>query len=159
LGGIPSPFDCYLVLRGLKTLEIRMEKHMKNALKIAKWLETNPRIERVLYPPLESHPQHDLYLKQMSGFGGMMGVYLKANLEQTSEFLKQLNIAILAVSLGGYETLVEHPAIMTHLAVPKETRDELGISDNFLRVSIGLEDPEDLINDFQQALEKAIPIV
>jgi len=156
-GAIPSPFDCYLVNRGLKTLALRMKEHMLNGMTIAKWLDSNPRIDQVLYPGLKSHPQHDLYKKQMSGFGGMISVYLKADLAQTLDFFKHLRHFICAESLGGYESLVEHPALMTHASVPEEQRKILGITDNFIRISVGIEDVEDLINDLDHALVKAIP--
>lgn len=158
LGIVPAPFDCYMVNRSLKTLALRMRQHMQNGLKIARALESNPRLSKVIYPGLESHPQHELYKKQMKGFGGMISIYLKgANLEQTNVFLKSLKVFTLAESLGGYESLIEHPAIMTHASVPKDQRDILGIGDNFVRISIGLEDADDLLEDINQALVTAIP--
>jgi cystathionine gamma-lyase len=156
LGIVPSPFDCSLVNRSLKTLAIRMKEHQANGLKVAQALEKNPRIEKILYPGLESHPQHELYKRQMKGFGGMISVYIKGGLLETSTFLKELKLFALAESLGGYESLIEHPAIMTHASVPKEQRDVLGIVDNLVRISVGLEDVEDLIEDLNQALAKAV---
>jgi cystathionine gamma-lyase len=158
-GAIPSPFDCYLVNRGLKTLHVRMREHQSNGMKVAQWLSTNPRIEKVLYPGLESHPQHELYKRQMKGFGGMISVYLKGDLCQTLDFFKHLQHFCCAESLGGYESLVEHPALMTHASVPAEQRATLGITDNFVRISVGLEDVDDLIKDLDQALHKAIPFL
>lgn len=156
-GAIPSPFDCYLVNRGLKTLAVRMKEHQVNGLIVAKWLSQNPRVEKVIYPGLESHPQYDLYKKQMKGFGGMISVYLKGDLKTTLDFFRHLEHFCCAESLGGYESLVEHPALMTHASVPAEQRALLGITDNFVRISIGLEDVDDLIKDLDQALHKAMP--
>jgi len=156
LGIVPSPFDCSLVNRSLKTLAIRMKEHMANGLKVAQALEKNPRIEKILYPGLESHPQHELYKRQMKGFGGMISIYVKGGLLETTSFLKELKIFSLAESLGGYESLIEHPAIMTHASVPKDQRDVLGIVDNLVRISVGLEDADDLIEDLNQALCKAV---
>lgn len=158
-GSVPSPFDCFLVNRGLKTLGIRMREHMANGLKIAKSLSSNPRVTKVIYPGLESHPQHALYKEQMKGFGGMIAFYLKGDLEAATTFMKSLKIITLAESLGGYESLVEHPALMTHASVPAEQRKELGITDDFIRMSIGLENGDDLIDDLNQALIQAIPNV
>jgi cystathionine gamma-lyase len=154
IGPSQSPFDSWLVLRGIKTLAIRMEAHAKNAMVIAKFLATHSKVASVIYPGLESHPQHDIAKKQMSGFGGMMGVYLKGGLEESNFFLEQVHLFVLAESLGGVESLIEHPAIMTHASVPLKDRKKLGISDNFIRLSIGIEHVEDLKNDLQQALDK-----
>ncbi|RNA12631.1 cystathionine gamma-lyase-like [Brachionus plicatilis] len=159
VGAVPSPFDCFLASRGLKTLAFRMQAHMQNGLKVAKSLSENPRIEKVIYPGLESHPQHELYKSQMKGFGGMISIYIKGGIDESFRFLKELKLFACAESLGGYESLVEHPAIMTHASVPKDQRAILGIDDNFVRISVGLEDAEDLIGDLNQALEKAIPNV
>lgn len=156
-GAIPSPFDCFLVNRGLKTLTIRMREHMRSGLEVATALENNPRVVKVLYPALASHPQHELYKKQMSGFGGMISIYIKGGLPETVVFLQSLHLFSLAESLGGYDSLIEQPALMTHASVPSEQRAELGITDNFIRMSIGLESTEDLIKDLEQALVKAIP--
>lgn len=152
LGPTQSPFDSWLVLRGLKTLAIRMEAHQTNALKIAKWLEAHSKIESVLYPGLKSHPQYKLAKKQMSGFGGMMTFFIKGDLKDSRRFLKRLKIFTLAESLGGVESLVDHPAIMTHHSIPKKVRESLGIKDNLIRLSIGIENSDDLIKDLDNAL-------
>ncbi|CAF1035303.1 unnamed protein product [Rotaria sordida] len=156
IGAVPSPFDCYLVNRGLKTLAVRMRQHMLSALRIAKYLEKHKYIERVIYPGLESHPQYELYKKQMSGFSGMISLYLKGDeVEKSQRFLKHLKLFTTAESLGGYESLVELPAIMTHASVPEEHRRELGITDGLIRISVGLEDVRDLLNDIENALQYA----
>ncbi|KAK9404150.1 cystathionine gamma-lyase [Crotalus adamanteus] len=157
IGAIPSPFDCYLCNRGLKTLPIRMKQHFRNALTVAQYLESDPRVEKVIFPGLQSHPQYDLMQRQCTGCPGMISFYIKGNLENASRFLKNLKLFTLAESLGGYESLAEHPAIMTHASVPKEDREALGISDTLIRISIGLEDSEDLLEDLDQALKAAIP--
>ncbi|CAI5776948.1 cystathionine gamma-lyase [Podarcis lilfordi] len=157
LGAVPSPFDCYLCNRGLKTLEIRMKQHFHNALTIAKYLESDPRVEKVLFPGLPSHPQYELMQRQCTGCPGMISFYIKGNLENASTFLKNLKLFTLAESLGGYESLAELPAIMTHASVPKADREVLGISDTLIRMSVGLEDSEDLLEDLDQALKAAIP--
>lgn len=154
IGPSQSPFDSWLVLRGIKTLAIRMEAHAKNAMVIAKFLENHPKIEKVIYPGLSSHPQHELSKSQMSGFGGMLSLYIKGGLEETKRFLEEVDLFVLAESLGGVESLIEHPAIMTHASVPKEERNKLGITDNFVRVSVGIEDVNDLITDLTSALNK-----
>jgi cystathionine gamma-lyase len=153
LGPTQSPFDSWLVLRGLKTLAIRMEAHQKNAKDIAKWLENHPQVERVYYPGLKSHPQHKMAKKQMSGFGGMITFFLKGDIKKSKKFLQKVNVFSLAESLGGVESLIEHPAIMTHASIPKETREELGIKDNLIRLSVGIENVEDLIQDLDQAFK------
>lgn len=155
IGPTQSPFDSWLVLRGLKTLAIRMEAHQKNAIKIAKWLETHPKVKSVVYPGLKSHPQHRIAKKQMSGFGGMITFFLKGGLKESKKFLSEVSVFSLAESLGGVESLIEHPAIMTHASVPKKTREELGIHDNLIRLSVGIENCDDLISDLDQALKKA----
>lgn len=155
-GAVASPFDCYLVNRGVKTLHVRMQAHMANATQIAVFLESNPRVEKVLYPELESHPQHELHKKQAKGMSGMMSFYLKGGLEESEEFLANLKIFTLAESLGGFESLAELPAKMTHASVPAEDRLKLGIGDNLIRLSVGIEDVDDLIQDLDQALKKAI---
>ncbi|MEM1185396.1 MAG: cystathionine gamma-synthase [Planctomycetota bacterium] len=144
VGATPGPMDCFLILRSTKTLHLRMQRHCENAMAIAQHLEAHDKIERVVYPGLESHPQHALAKAQMSGFGGMITAFLKGGLEQSKTFLKNLEIFALAESLGGVESLVEHPAIMTHASVPAEERAKLGISDSLIRLSVGVEDVEDL---------------
>ena len=151
VGGIAGPFDSFLVLRGLKTLALRMERHCENALKIATWLETQPQVERVLYPGLPSHPQHDLALRQMSGFGGMITFFINGGIEAARGFLEDCTLFALAESLGGVESLIEHPGIMTHASVPPERREALGISDALIRLSVGIEDADDLIGDLEAA--------
>ena len=151
MGPSQSPFDSWLVLRGLKTLAIRMEAHQKNALKLAKWLEGHPKVERVIYPGLKSHPQHKIAKKQMQGFGGMITFYLKGGLKESKRFLEKVKLFALAESLGGVESLIEHPAIMTHASVPKEVRSKLGIDDNLIRLSVGIEHIDDLIKDLESA--------
>uniref|UniRef100_A0A6I8QI04 Cystathionine gamma-lyase n=1 Tax=Xenopus tropicalis TaxID=8364 RepID=A0A6I8QI04_XENTR len=157
IGAVPSPFDCYLCNRGLKTLHLRMQQHFQNALAVAKFLEADPRVDKVLYPGLPSHPQYELTKRQCTGVSGMITFYIKGNLEHATTFLKSLKVFALAESLGGYESLAEHPAIMTHAAVPEEDRAALNISDTLIRLSIGLEDVEDIIGDLDQALRSAHP--
>jgi len=151
-GSIMGPFDAYLTLRGIKTLEVRMERHTANAQRIAEFLEGHPRVERVLYPGLASHPQFELGRRQMDGAGGIVSFYLAGDLAATREFLERLEVFQLAESLGGVESLVNHPAIMTHASVPPETRRELGIDDNLVRLSVGIEDPDDLLEALERAL-------
>ncbi|XP_028667996.1 cystathionine gamma-lyase [Erpetoichthys calabaricus] len=155
IGAVPSPFDCYLCLRGLKTLNLRMEQHFKNAMAVASFLEASPYVEKVIYPGLPSHPQHELMKRQCTGCPGMITFYVRGDLKTAEAFLKNLKVFALAESLGGYESLAEHPAIMTHASVPEEYRKVLGISDNLIRLSIGLEDVEDIIKDLDQALRSA----
>nr|XP_057930368.1 cystathionine gamma-lyase [Doryrhamphus excisus] len=157
LGGVPSPFDCYLVNRGLKTLHLRMERHFKNAMAAAKFLEADARVERVIYPGLPSHPQYDVMKRQCTGCPGMITFYIKGNLKHAEAFLSSLKIFAVAESLGGYESLAEHPAIMTHASVPEKERSILGISDTLIRLSVGLEDEDDIIDDLKQALAAAHP--
>ena len=152
VGAVPSPFDCFLVHRGVKTLALRMERHTRNAQAIAAFLSSHPRVERVIYPGLASHPQHELAKRQMNSFGGMISVVLAGSLEETRRFLERVQIFSLAESLGGVESLIEHPAIMTHASIPAEKRRELGIVDGFVRISAGIEDADDLIEDLKQAL-------
>ncbi|XP_065674425.1 cystathionine gamma-lyase isoform X2 [Hydra vulgaris] len=154
-GCVPSPFDCFLANRGSKTLHVRMEMHMKNAMAVATFLESHPMVEKVIYPGLKSHPQHDLVNKQCSGYSGMIAFHIKGGLTQANTFLKTVKIFCLAESLGGYESLVEHPGIMTHASVEAKDRKKLGISDTFIRLSIGLEDVNDLIEDLDTALKEA----
>ena len=152
-GAISGPFDSFLALRGLKTLALRMERHCASALKIARWLEGRAEARQVTYPGLESHPQHDLAKRQMQGgFGGMIGLDLDRDLEGARRFLERTRLFTLAESLGGVESLLEHPAIMTHASIPAAQRAEIGISDSFVRLSVGIEDPDDLIQDLDQAL-------
>ncbi|HRE55578.1 MAG TPA: PLP-dependent aspartate aminotransferase family protein [Candidatus Competibacter sp.] len=153
IGGIAGPFDSFLALRGLKTLSLRMERHSANALRIASWLERHPKIERVLYPGLPSHPQHPLARRQMrGGFGGMIGAVARGGLTDVKNFLARCQLFALAESLGGVESLIEHPAIMTHASVPPEVRRQLGFDDGLVRLSVGIEDVDDLIADLDQAL-------
>ncbi len=152
LGPTPSPFDCFLALRGLKTLGVRMERHAVNAMKVAEFLESHPKIEQSIYPGLASHPHHELAKQQMTGFGGMVSFRVKGDLEHTRKFLTSTKLFTLAVSLGGVESLIEQPATMTHFEMPREVREAVGITDNLVRSSIGIEDPDDLIADLDQAL-------
>ncbi|XP_063705553.1 cystathionine gamma-lyase-like isoform X2 [Culicoides brevitarsis] len=150
-GIVPSPFDCYQVNRSLKTLDIRMEKHKKNSIIVAKFLESHAMVEKVLHPGLKSHPQHETALKQTGGHSGVFSFYLKGGYEDSCLFLKTLEVFTLAESLGGFESLAELPSVMTHASIPAEIRAELGITDNLIRLSVGLEDPEDLIFDLEKA--------
>jgi cystathionine gamma-lyase len=152
VGAVPGPFDCWLALRGLKTLAIRMRQHEANALVIARFLESHPRVERVIHPGLPSHPQHALAREQMSGFGGIISFRIRGGLDETCAFLRSTKLFFLAESLGGVESLIEHPAIMTHASIPREIREKLGITDNLVRVSVGIETVEDLIEDLEAAL-------
>ena len=153
VGGVMGPFDAFLANRGLKTLALRMKAHCENALAIARWLETRAGVARVIYPGLIAHPQHDLAARQMpGGFGGMVSVVLDGDLERTRRVLERVEVFTLAESLGGVESLVNHPAIMTHASVPKEVRDAGGVSDSLIRLSVGVEDVDDLIADLDQAL-------
>ena len=152
-GGIQGPFDSFLALRGVKTLALRMERHCASALKIARWLAGRRDVRAVFYPGLESHPQHELAKRQMTGgFGGMVSLELDRDLDGTRRFLERVRLFTLAESLGGVESLLEHPAIMTHASIPPGQRAELGISDSFVRLSVGIEDADDLIADLDQAL-------
>ncbi|MDD5033961.1 MAG: PLP-dependent aspartate aminotransferase family protein [Methylococcaceae bacterium] len=152
VGAIASPFDSFLVLRGIKTLGLRMERHSENANAIARWLELHPKVERVCYPGLPSHPQHALARRQMRGFGGMIAAELKGGLEESRRFLQRCELFALAESLGGVESLIEHPAIMTHASVPEAIRRQLGLGDGLVRLSVGIEDVDDLIADLDGAL-------
>lgn len=155
IGPSQSPFDSWLVLRGLKTLAIRMKAHQENAMKVAIFLENHTKVERVIYPGLKSHPQYELAKKQMKGSGGMITFFLKGGINQSRRFLENVKIFALAESLGGVESLVDHPAIMTHASIPKEVRESLGIFDNLIRLSVGIEDCGDIIADLEMALSKA----
>lgn len=152
VGAVPAPWDCFLVMRGLKTLHVRMEQHAKNAMQVAEFLSSHPKVERVVYPGLKSHPQHELARKQMSGFGGMITFFMKGGLPEARSFLEKVKVFTLAESLGGVESLIEHPAIMTHASIPAENRKLLGIHDNLVRISVGIEDVQDLLADLKQAL-------
>ncbi len=152
IGSVTGPFDSFLALRGLKTLDVRMERHCSSSMKIAEWLEDDERVERVIYPGLPSHPQQDLAKEQMPGFGGIVTFFVKGDLENARRFLERCEVFSLAESLGGVESLVDHPAIMTHASVPEAERTALGISDTLIRLSVGIEDIDDLIADLDQAL-------
>jgi len=152
VGAIAGAFDSFLVLRSLKTLALRMERHCANALEIARWLEEQPQVKSVSYPGLKSHPQHDLARTQMRGFGGMVTIVLETDLEGTRRFLENTHLFALAESLGGVESLINHPALMTHASVPKEQREALGVTDSLVRLSVGVEDLRDLVDDLEFAL-------
>lgn len=150
-GAVPGPWDCFLVQRGLRTLAIRMKEHEKNAIEIAAWLEKHPRVKKVYFPGLKSHPQHELARRQMTGFGAMISIEMNGGLAAVSDFVKALRIFRLGESLGGVESLMTYPAKMSHGSVPKEERVKMGISDDFLRLSIGIENVEDLREDLERA--------
>ncbi len=152
VGAVAGPFDAFLALRGLKTLALRMERHCVNAQAVAEYLDRHPKVARVYYPGLESHPQHDLAKRQMRGFGGMVTAVLDGGLEPARGFLERCQVFALAESLGGVESLIEHPGIMTHASVPADKRAALGIDDGLVRLSVGVEDVEDLLADLEQAL-------
>ncbi|MCJ7459468.1 MAG: PLP-dependent aspartate aminotransferase family protein [candidate division Zixibacteria bacterium] len=152
VGGVPGPFDCFLVLRGLKTLSLRMREHEANAIQVANFLSAHKKVKRVIFPGLKSHPDYKLVQKQMSGFGGIVSFELKSNLAGAKRFLKKLKLFSLAESLGGVESLADHPGIMTHSSIPPALRRKLGISDTLIRLSVGIENKEDLIQDLRRAL-------
>jgi cystathionine gamma-lyase len=152
IGAVAGPFDSFLALRGVKTLDVRMQRHCESALAIARWLEQDSRVERVVYPGLESHPQHQLATEQMEGFGGIVTFFIKGELEEARRFLERCEVFSLAESLGGVESLVDHPGIMTHASVPEAQRAALGISDQLIRLSVGIEALDDLLADLDQAL-------
>ncbi|MCG7391567.1 cystathionine gamma-synthase [Microvirga sp. ACRRW] len=152
VGSISGPFDSFLALRGLKTLSLRMERHCTSALKIAEFLDAHPQVDGVIYPGLASHPQHELAKRQMRGFGGIITARIKGGLDGATRFLERCQLFTLAESLGGVESLIEHPAIMTHASVPPHVRAELGIDDGLVRLSVGIEDADDLIQDLRSAL-------
>lgn len=152
IGAVAGAFDSYLALRSLKTLAVRMEQHQKNALALAKFLEAHNKVEKVIYPGLKSHPQYDIGLKQMSGFGAVISFYIKGGVKKACSFLEGLQIFALAESLGGVESLAQHPSIMTHASIPGEQRKSLGIDDSLIRLSVGIENQEDLIQDIAKAL-------
>jgi cystathionine gamma-lyase len=153
IGAIPAPFDCYMALRGVKTLPLRMREHCRNAHAVAQFLEKHPLVDKVLYPGLESHPQHAIAKKQMRGFGGMVTFFLKGGLAESRTWLENLKLFALAESLGAVESLAEHPAIMTHASVPADQRKALGISDSLIRLSVGCEDLEDILADLNNAFD------
>lgn len=153
-GAVPSPFESFMFLRSIKTLAVRMEQHAKNAQAVAEFLEKHPKVKRVYFPGLQSHPQHELAKKQMSGFSGMVSFDLNGTYENVVNFLKNLKVFSLAESLGGVESLVNHPEKMTHASVPEELRKKLGIGPTLLRLSVGIEDVADLIADLDQALSR-----
>ena len=153
VGAVPSPFDCYLLTRSIKTLSVRMKQHNENAEKVAAFLNSHPKITKIHYPGID--PKYkDIASQQMDGFGGMMSILVDTDINGINKFLKSLNLFTLAESLGGVESLIEHPAIMTHASINKKIREELGITDNLLRLSIGIEDVEDLISDLDNALNQ-----
>ncbi|ACB86020.1 methionine gamma-lyase [Natranaerobius thermophilus] len=154
LGGIIAPFDAFLLLRGIKTLAVRVDKICENAMKVAKFLEEHPAVERVYYPGLESHPQHELAKKQMEDFGGIIAFELKGGFEAGKNLLNNVELCTLAVSLGDVDTLIQHPASMTHSVVPQEEREKAGITDGMVRVSVGIEDVDDIIEDLKQGMEQ-----
>lgn len=154
IGPSQSPFDSWLVLRGVKTLGVRMKQHEKNAFELARFLEQHPKVEKVVYPGLESHPHHQIAKEQMSGFGGMITFFIKGGLDAARTFLENVDLFVLAESLGGVESLIESPAIMTHASIPKAEREKIGLSDNLIRVSVGIEEVEDLIEDMKHAFDK-----
>src|SRR5439155_26330938 len=152
VGAIQGPFDSFLALRGLKTLALRMERHCTSAMRIAQWLERQPKVRRVIYPGLASHPQHALAKRQMRAFGGMISLELNGTLDDAKRFMERCRLFALAESLGGVESLIEHPALMTHGSVPEDVRAALGIGDTLVRLSVGIEDADDLIADLGAAL-------
>ncbi|MBW8311779.1 MAG: cystathionine gamma-synthase [Rhizobium sp.] len=152
IGGVQGPFDSFLALRGLKTLHLRMKAHCENAQVIAEWLEKHPKVERVAYPGLKSHPQHALASRQMAGYGGMVSVWLKGGFEAAKGFMEKLALFACAESLGGVESLANHPAVMTHASVPADRRAALGVTDNLVRLSVGVEDVADLLAELEDAL-------
>ena len=153
VGAIAGPFDSFLILRGVKTLAIRMERHCRSALELARWMEQQPEIRRVYYPGLESHPQHELAKRQMEGFGGIISIDLNTDLAGARRFLEHCEVFALAESLGGVESLIEHPALMTHATIPPAQRALLGIGDGLIRLSVGIEDIEDLRADIRGSLD------
>ncbi|HVY12815.1 MAG TPA: PLP-dependent transferase, partial [Alphaproteobacteria bacterium] len=152
IGSIAGPFDSFLAHRGVKTLGLRMQRHCANALMVAQWLEKHPKVAKVMYPGLPSHPQHALAQKQMRAGGGMVSAVLKGGLESAKKMLAHCEVFALAESLGGIESLIEHPAIMTHASIPEEVRKKTGVDDGLIRLSVGIENAEDLIGDLESAL-------
>jgi cystathionine gamma-lyase len=153
VGAVPGPFDCWLALRGLKTLAVRMRQHQENALEIARFLESHPRVESVIYPGLPSHPQHALAREQQTGFGGIISFRVKGGLDAARAMLSSTKLFFLAESLGGVESLIEHPAIMTHASIPREIRERIGITDSLIRISVGIESAADLVEDLRRAFD------
>ncbi len=153
IGAVSGPFDSFLALRGLKTLALRMQRHCESALELAQWLESHPQVEGVIYPGLASHPQYALAKQQMRAYGGIISVAVKGGLKKATKVLEKCHLFALAESLGGVESLIEHPAIMTHASVPKEIRETLGMSDSLIRLSVGIEDLDDLRNELDAALQ------
>jgi cystathionine beta-lyase/cystathionine gamma-synthase len=153
-GGTPGPMDCFLVLRGTKTLHVRMQRHCENAEQVAKWLAQHPRVERIYFPGLPSHPNHAIAKKQMRAGGGMVSVELKATVAQAKKVCSSFSVFSLAESLGGVESLVDHPASMTHASIPAADRRKAGLQDGLIRLSVGIEDADDLIADIDTALRK-----
>ena len=156
IGSVPSPFDCFLILRGVKTLAVRMEQSAKNAHQIAEYLEGHKAVDYVRYPGLSSHPQHEVAKRQMRNGGGMITMVIKGGVEPSRKFLETVRVFSLAESLGGVESLIEHPAIMTHASIPKEVREKSGISDGLIRLSVGIEDVDDLIADLEAGFRQAM---
>ena len=154
VGAVPGPLDCYLVLRGVKTLAVRMERHCQNAKAIGEYLLKQSKVERVLFPGLPDHSQRDIVRRQMRGSGGMLSFQLSGGFNSCKKFLKQLRVFTVAESLGGVESLIEHPASMTHASIPRERRVELGVSDNLVRASVGIEDVEDLVSDLERGFRQ-----
>lgn len=152
IGAVAGPMDAWLAMRGIKTLHVRMDRHQENAMAVAKMLEQHPAVEKVIYPGLESHPQHAIARKQMTGFGGMISFVMKGGLNAAKKVVEGTRVFALAESLGGVESLIEHPAVMTHASVPPENRAKLGIADGLVRISVGIENRDDLINDLKRAL-------
>ncbi|GCE27134.1 cystathionine beta-lyase [Dictyobacter alpinus] len=153
-GGVPGPFDSWLTLRGIKTLAVRMKQHEENAFAVARFLSAHPRVEKVYYPGLASHPDHELAKRQMKGFGGMVSFTFKGSLEDVDQIVRRLKVITFAESLGGIESLICHPASMTHGSIPREIREARGVDDTLLRLSVGIEDIEDILSDLEQALEE-----
>jgi cystathionine beta-lyase/cystathionine gamma-synthase len=151
-GGVPGPFDSYLVLRGLKTLAVRMDRHCTNASELAGWLAKHPAVAKVYYPGLSDHPGHAVAAKQMKGFGGMISIKLKGGIPAAKSFLTRTKLFSLAESLGGVESLVCHPTTMTHASIPKDVREARGVDDGLIRLSVGIEDVSDLRTDLERAL-------
>jgi len=154
LGAVPSPFDCWLILLGVKTLALRMERHCSNGMKVATFLENHPKVKRVMYPGLKSHPQHAIAKAQMKGFSGMVTCELKGTIQSGIKLMNNVKLCALAESLGAVETMVTHPASMTHASVPKEVREARGLTDGIVRFSVGIENPDDILADIEQALRK-----
>ncbi len=154
VGAVPGPMDCFLLLRGIKTLSIRMDRHTQNATAISEYLAKQPKVDRLFYPGQNDHPQRDIIKRQMRGAGGMLSFQLKGGLDMCKKFLKPLRVFTIAESLGGVESLIEHPASMTHSSIPRDRRTKLGVSDNLIRVSVGIEDIEDLVSDLEHGFRQ-----